>query len=100
MKVLKSTPDGRPRRASADSPVPSTNRKSTGWMSPVIARSRSLRNLMSSRRQTITAARTSWRMLRSGTRTRMVSLSSPASVPTGDVVTGVAMLITSSFARR
>ena len=68
-------------------------------MSPVITRSRSLRNLISSRRQTIAAARRSWRMFGSGTSTRMVSLSSLPPVSAG-VVTSVAMPVTPSFARR
>ncbi len=53
MNVLKFTPGGMPFLASADSPVPRTNRNSTGWMSDVMARSRSRRNLMSSRRHTM-----------------------------------------------
>jgi hypothetical protein len=53
MNVLKSTPGGMPRLASEDRPVPRTNRKSTGWTSDVTARSRSLLNLMISRRQTM-----------------------------------------------
>jgi hypothetical protein len=53
MNVLKSTPGGMPRLASEDSPVPRTNRNSTGWTSDVTARSRSLLNRMISRRQTM-----------------------------------------------
>src|SRR5690349_10470496 len=81
MNVWKSTPDGRPRRASPESPVPRMNRNSTGWTSEVTARSRSVRNLISSRRQTMLTARRSARMLRSGTATRMrvVRSLSPAS---------------------
>src|SRR5271165_2139835 len=79
MNVLKSTPTGRPRPASRDSPVPSTNRKSTGWTRDVIARSRSVRNLISSRRQTMLTARRSARMLRSGTATLMSSVRSRSS---------------------
>ena len=52
------------------------NRKSTGWTSEVTARSRSLRNLISSRRQTMLTARRSARMLRSGTATLMSSVRS------------------------
>ncbi len=74
MNVLKSTPTGRPREASRDRPVPSTNRNSTGCTSDVMARSRSLRNLISSRRQTMLTARRSARMLRSGTATLMSSV--------------------------
>ena len=66
---------------------------------PVTARSRSLRNLMSSRRHTIAAARMSWRMLRSGTCTRIASLSSPPD-PDDGTVTCVAMAVTPSFAMR
>src|SRR5271157_4430343 len=74
MKVLKSTPDGKPWDARLDSPVPSTKRNSTGCTRDVIARSRSLRNLISSRRQTMLTARRSARMLRSGTATLMSSV--------------------------
>src|SRR5215472_857300 len=74
MNVLKSTPDGSPRPASADRPVPRTNRNSTGWTSEVIARSRSLRNLISSRRQTMLIARRSCLSPLSGTDTRIRSL--------------------------
>src|SRR5580704_3673756 len=82
MNVLKSTPAGRPRPASRDSPVPSTNRKSTGCTSDVIARSRSVRNLISSRRQTMLTARRSARTLRSGTATLMSSVRSRCSAST------------------
>ena len=76
MNVWKSTPAGRPRQASRESPVPSTNRNSTGCTSDVMARSRSVRNLISSRRQTMLTARRSARMLRSGTATLMSSVRS------------------------
>src|SRR2546426_9416542 len=91
MKVLKATPGGMPRLAREDRPVPSTNRNKTGWMSPVTARSRSLRNLISSRRHTITAARRSWRTLRSGTDTLMVSVSPLVPGPASDPVIWVAI---------
>src|SRR5690349_13811145 len=81
MNVWKSTPDGRPRPASRESPVPRMNRNSTGWTSEVTARSRSVRNLISSRRQTMLTARRSARMLRSGTATRMRVVRSPSPAP-------------------
>src|SRR6202050_5413380 len=79
MNVLKSTPAGRPWEASRDSPGPRMNRNSTGWISAVTARSRSLRNLISSRRQTMATARRSWRRLRSGTATLIVSVRASSS---------------------
>ena len=71
MNVLKSTPAGKLRPASEDSPVPRTSRNSSGWISDVTARSRSRRNLISSRRHTMLTARRSERRLRSGTATRI-----------------------------
>ena len=49
--------------------MPSTNRNSSGWISEVIARSRSRRNRIISRRHTMLTARRSERRLRSGTAT-------------------------------
>src|SRR5580658_1120356 len=79
MNVSKCTPLGRPREASLDRPVPSTNRNRMGCTRAVTARSRSLRNLISSRRQTMLAARRSWRRLRSGTATLIVSVRASSS---------------------
>src|SRR5580704_15560560 len=79
MNVLKSTPAGRPWEASRDRPVPSTNRNRTGWTRDVMARSRSVRNLISSRRQTMLTARRSCRTLRSGTATLIVSVRASSS---------------------
>src|SRR5581483_6795155 len=81
MNVWKSTPAGRPRPASRESPVPRMNRNSTGWTREVTARSRSLRNLISSRRQTMLTARRSVRTLRSGTATRMRAVRSLSPAP-------------------
>jgi hypothetical protein len=69
MKALKLTPGGMLPLASDDRPVPSTSRNSSGWISEVTARSRSRRNLISSRCHTILAARRSERRLCSGTAT-------------------------------
>jgi hypothetical protein len=71
MNDLKLTPGGMPRPASDDRPVPSTSRNSSGWISEVIARSRSRRNLISSRRHTMLIARRSERRFLSGTDTRI-----------------------------
>src|SRR5579859_4606569 len=79
MNVLKSTPEGSPREASRDRPVPSTNRNRTGCTRDVTARSRSVRNLISSRRQTMLTARRSCRTLRSGTATLIVSVRASSS---------------------
>src|SRR5215469_564858 len=74
MYVLKSMPAGSPPRASDDSPVPSTSRNSTGCTSELNARSRSLRNLISSRRQTMLIARRSCLSPLSGTETRIAAV--------------------------
>ena len=57
-----------------------------GCTRAVTARSRSLRNLISSRRQTMLTARRSWRRLRSGTATLIMSVS--ACSPTSSVSRG------------
>jgi hypothetical protein len=69
MKALKLTPGGMLPLASDDRPVPSTSRNSSGWISDVTARSRSRRNLMSSRRHTMLTARRSDRRVCWGTET-------------------------------
>ena len=58
MKVVRSTPSALGRVADC-SPEPSTNRNSSGWISDVTIRSRSLRKRISSRVQTILIARSS-----------------------------------------
>ena len=68
MKVLRSTPSV-DAAASVCSPAPSTNRNSSGWISIVAIRMRSVVKRIRSRRQTIRTARTSDRQERSGTRT-------------------------------
>src|ERR1700730_4801044 len=96
MNVWKSTPAGKPRPASRDSPVPRINRKSTGCSSEVTARSRSVRNLISARRQTMLTARRSARMLRSGTATLMSSVRSRSSASTASrLVVSCAAIATS-----
>ena len=86
MNVRKLMPGGRPRPASEPSPLPRTNRNSTGWISEVTARRRSVRNLIHSRRQTMPAARRSWRRPRWGTATRMTVERSAGAGAAGSVV--------------
>ena len=72
MKVFRSTPSVLALE-SCCRPDQSTNRKSSGWISAVTIRMRSLTKRISSRRQTILIARSSLRQLRAGTRTRTIS---------------------------
>src|SRR4051812_16775810 len=65
------------------SPEPSTNRNSTGWITAVRIRMRSLRKRISSRIQTILIARSSDLYVRFGTRTRTTSVTALIAQPPG-----------------
>src|SRR5690242_17999370 len=89
MKVLKSTPSGSPPPASVDSPVPRMNRNSTGCTSEVTARSRSVLNLISSRRQTMLTARRSCRIPWLGAETLIESMTAASAARVTVSVTSV-----------
>src|SRR5215472_2978549 len=88
MNVLKLNPGGMALVASDDSPVPRINRKRNGCTSEVTARSRSVLNLINSRRQTTLTARRSCRSPRSGTDTLIDSTTADSAV---GVIVWVAM---------
>ena len=91
MNVRKLIPAGSPRPASDPRPVPRMNRNRNGWISEVTARSRSVRNRISSRRQTIPVARRSCRNPLSGTATLIASVSGAPVAAAASVVVGVAI---------
>ena len=72
MNVVRSTPSV-DAAESVCSPGPRTNRNSSGWISHVTIRMRSLAKRIRSRRQTARTARASDRHERSGTRTATTS---------------------------
>ncbi len=74
MKVRKLDPEvAGPPRTIVDSPVPSTNKNSTGWAREVRIRSRLRPKRMSSRRQTMRTARSSSRAAPPARRTAATS---------------------------